>query len=52
MGWTIEVFKWEQRVCPLDTWSFRARLGGHHAHTRVVASAEAGARVRDQATQV
>ena len=38
--------KWEQRVCPLGTWSFRARLGGNHAHTHARADAGAWSRAR------
>ena len=30
---------WEQRVCPLGTWSFRARKGGNYARTYVRARA-------------
>ena len=30
---------WEEKVCPLGIWSFRARLGGNHTHTRARATA-------------
>ena len=40
---------WEQRVCPLGTWSFQARLGGNHAHTRASPLAAAAGRRRSRA---
>ena len=33
--WCINRENWEQRACPLGTWSFRARKGGNYARTCV-----------------
>ena len=30
----VHYLRWEQRVCPLSTWSFRVRLEGNHTPAR------------------